>query len=231
MITIRKSNERGMAEHGWLKSFHSFSFANYYDPAHMGFRDLRVINEDFIQAGQGFGTHPHQNMEIITYVIQGSLSHKDSMGNGSTIKAGDVQYMSAGSGVTHSEFSDPEASTHLLQIWILPNAEGEKPRYDQKHFPAEEKSGKLKLLVSGDGHDGSIAIRQDIRLFASKLFAGSALNYDLRPKRHAWLQVISGKVEVNSKSLVAGDAAAFSEESKVDLKALENSEFLLFDLN
>ena len=228
---IRKSKERGMAEHGWLKSYHSFSFANYYDPAHMGFRDLRVINEDFIEAGQGFGTHPHQNMEIITYVIKGSLSHKDSMGNGSAIKPGDVQYMSAGSGVTHSEFSDPQTATHLLQIWILPNAEGEKPRYDQKNFPPIEKNGKLKLLASGDGRDGSIAVRQDLSLYASILEAGSDLNYEINPDRHAWLQLISGKIEVNGQALESGDAAAFSKETKMAIKATEKAEFLLFDLN
>lgn len=230
-MKIRKSAERGMAEHGWLKSYHSFSFANYYDPAHMGFRDLRVINEDFIEAGQGFGTHPHQNMEIITYVIKGSLSHKDSMGNGSTIKPGDVQYMSAGSGVTHSEFSDPQMATHLLQIWILPNAEGEKPRYDQKNFPATEKQGKLKLLASNDGRDGSIAVRQDIQLYASILDRDAGLNYEIKPNRHAWLQLISGKIEVNGEMLHPGDAAAFSKENNIALKGIEKAEFLLFDLN
>jgi redox-sensitive bicupin YhaK (pirin superfamily) len=235
MITFRRSEARGVAEHGWLKSFHTFSFANYYDPEHMGFRTLRVINEDYIQAGQGFGTHPHQNMEIITYVLSGALAHKDSMGNGSVILPGDVQYMSAGTGVTHSEFSEvrpgkPEM-THLLQIWILPSEEGLTPRYDQKSFSREDKLGKLKLVVSGDGRADSITIRQDVSLFASILQPGQSVNYELQSNRHAWLQLITGEIDLSGKILKSGDAAAISQEKSISASAKIPSEFLLFDLN
>ena len=232
MIKLRKSNERGFADHGWLQSYHSFSFADYHDPQHMGFRDLRVINEDIIAANRGFGTHPHADMEIVTYVLSGALSHKDSMGNGSTIHAGDVQYMSAGRGVTHSEYNhEKDKPTHLLQIWILPNEDGATPRYDQKHFAPEEKSDRLKLIVSGSGSEGSIAIRQDVCLYASLLSTGKTLEHPLATGRHAWLQLISGKLIAQGQTLSAGDALAVSSEHALKIASVENAHFLLFDIN
>ncbi len=232
MIKIRKSNERGHANHGWLEAKHSFSFADYYDPDHMGFRVLRVINEDKIAGGAGFGTHPHRDMEIVTYVLEGALEHKDSMGTGSVIRAGEIQYMSAGSGVEHSEFNHSKTEkAHLLQIWILPSEKGAKPRYDQKHFTPEEKRGKLKLLASSDGREGSVAIRQNASIYASILNPGESTRLDLAKGRHAWIQAAKGGVEVNGKILEQGDGAVVSDETTLTFKGTtSNSEFLVFDL-
>lgn len=232
MITIRRSDERGHANHGWLDTHFSFSFADYYDPRFMGFRDLRVINEDFIEPAQGFPKHGHRDMEIITYVISGELSHRDSMGNGETIHPGEVQRMTAGTGVLHSEYSSPTDRTHLLQIWILPERENLQPGYEQKLFPQEEKQGRLRLIASRGGDDGSVHINQDVRLYASVLRKGDEVSHTLTSGRHAWIQLISGSLDVNGTVLEAGDGAAVSEESGLTLKALDdNTEFLLFDLN
>jgi redox-sensitive bicupin YhaK (pirin superfamily) len=232
MIKIRRSNERGHANHGWLDTHYTFSFSDYYDPAFMGFRSLRVINEDRIEPAQGFPKHGHRDMEIVTYVISGELSHRDSMGNGETVRPHEVQRMTAGTGVLHSEFSSETDETHLLQIWILPEANNLTPGYEQKVFPAEEKQGKLKLVASKGGDDGSVHINQDVRLYSSILKNGESVTHDLAEGRHAWVQLISGSVEVNREVLNAGDGAAISEERSLKLKALaDNTEFLLFDLN
>jgi len=231
MIEPRLSKDRGYADHGWLKAKHSFSFGDYYDPEHMGFRSLRVINEDRVAAGEGFPTHGHRDMEIVTYVLEGALEHKDSMGNGSVIRPGDVQYMSAGSGVTHSEFNhSKQDSVHLLQIWLLPNAAKLPPRYDQKSF-ASELSGRLRLIASPDGAEGSVAIRQDARIYAARLDEGKTVAATLAPGRHAWVQVALGELEVNGRTLSAGDGARISEETALDFKSRQpGTEFLLFDL-
>ena len=232
MITIRRSNERGHANHGWLDTHFSFSFADYYDPRFMGFRDLRVINEDFVEPAQGFPKHGHRDMEIITYVISGELSHRDSMGNGETIRPSEVQRMTAGTGVLHSEYSSPTDRTHLLQIWILPEKQNLQPGYEQKLFPREEKQGRLRLIASRGGDDGSVHINQDVKLYASVLKSADEVSHPLASGRHAWVQLISGSLDVNGEVLAAGDGAAVSEESGLMLKALEdNTEFLLFDLN
>lgn len=232
MITIRRSNERGHANHGWLDTHFSFSFADYYDPNFMGFRNLRVINEDFIEPAQGFPKHGHRDMEIITYMISGELSHRDSMGNGETIRPNEVQRMTAGTGVLHSEYSSPTDRTHLLQIWILPEKRNLQPGYEQKEFSPQEKSGKLKLIASRGGDDGSVHINQDVRVFASVLEKGGEVAHELLEGRHAWIQLISGRLEVNGETVEAGDGAAVSEETDLMIKSLEdNSEFLLFDLN
>ncbi len=232
MIKIRKSTERGHANHGWLEAKHSFSFSDYYDPEQMGFRVLRVINEDKIKGGQGFGTHPHRDMEIVTYLIEGALEHKDSMGTGSVIKPGDIQYMSAGSGILHSEFNHSKTETaHLLQIWILPNEKGAEPRYGQKTFSVAEKSGKLKLLASPDGKNESIAIRQDASIYASHLVKGQAASLSLAAGRYGWVQIVKGAIELNGKSLSQGDGAAMSDEKLLEFKATDvDAEFLVFDL-
>ena len=232
MITIRRSNERGHANHGWLDTNFTFSFADYYDPNFMGFRNLRVINEDRVEPGQGFPKHGHRDMEIITYMISGELSHRDSMGNGETIHPNEVQRMTAGTGVLHSEYSSPTDRTHLLQIWILPEKRNLQPGYEQKLFPSEEKVGRLKLIAARGGDDGAVHINQDVRLYASILNNGDALTHELAEGRHAWVQLISGSIEVNGKQLSAGDGAAVSEENVLEINALsDNSEFLLFDLN
>lgn len=231
MIKIRRSGERGHANHGWLDTYHSFSFADYYDPANMGFRDLRVINEDFIEAAQGFPTHGHRDMEIITYVIDGGISHRDSMGNGETVKRHEVQRMTAGTGVLHSEYSSPTERTHILQIWILPEKRNLQPSYEQTYFAPEEKQGKLKLVASRGGGDGSVHINQDVKLYSSLLSNGEEVALDLADGRHAWVQLISGSLDVNGERLEAGDGAAVSDEYSLKLKALaDNTEFLLFDL-
>ncbi|MBU2652509.1 MAG: pirin family protein [Bacteroidetes bacterium] len=231
MVTIRPSKERGHLDHGWLDTYHTFSFGTYYDEAHMGFRDLRVINEDRVEESQGFGTHPHRDMEIVTYVVDGALEHKDSMGNGSVIRRGDVQHMSAGRGVMHSEFNPSKfESVHLLQIWILPEEKGITPTYDQNMFDDDAKRGRLRLVVSPDGAEDSVKIRQNTRMYASILPAGDAVEHAIADGRHAWVQVITGAVELNGHRLSAGDGAAVSEESKLALKAIEEAEFLLFDL-
>ena len=232
MISIRRSNERGKANYGWLDTNYTFSFNDYYDPQFMGFRNLRVINEDFIEPGQGFPKHGHRDMEIITYVVSGELSHRDSMGNGETIHPHEVQRMTAGTGVRHSEYSSPTDKTHLLQIWILPEKENLEPGYEQKIFSPEEKQGKLRLVASLGGDDGSVKINQDVNLYASILNKGDQVSHDLVDGRHAWLQLISGSIDVNGETLNAGDGAAVSEERTLRVKSLENySEFLLFDLN
>ena len=231
MIKIRRSEERGHANHGWLDTHYTFSFSDYYDPRFMGFRDLRVINEDHIEPNQGFPTHGHRDMEIITYVMSGDLSHKDSLGNGTTIRPNDVQRMSAGTGVRHSEHSSPAEKTHLLQIWILPEEENLEPSYEQTYFAPEEKKGKLKLVASRGGTDGSVTIHQDVNLYSSILVAGEEISYDLAENRHAWIQVVKGSLRVNGEFLNAGDGAAISEEKILKIKALEDeTEFLLFDL-
>ncbi len=229
---IRKANERGHANHGWLDSFHTFSFGDYYDPAQMGFSALRVINEDRVSAGQGFGTHGHRDMEIISYVVEGALEHKDSIGTGSVINAGDVQVMSAGSGIRHSEFN-PSASTpvHFLQIWVLPNATNHTPRYDQKTFTADDKRGRARLVVSGNGRDGSLMIHQDVDIYAALLDAGASLHHELRQERRGWIQLVSGALDVNGTKLNSGDGLAISDETALTLRAdKDDSEFLIFDL-
>lgn len=232
MITIRRSDERGHANHGWLDTHYTFSFSDYYDPRFMGFRDLRVINEDYIEPAQGFPTHGHRDMEIITYVINGELSHRDSMGNGETIHPHEVQRMTAGTGVLHSEYSSPTDKTHLLQIWILPEKRNLQPGYEQKLFPAEEKQGKLRLVGSKGGDDGSVHINQDVKLYASILAKDQMVSHKLAEGRHAWAQLISGSIDLNGEILQPGDGAAISEETKLDIKAAaDQTEFLLFDLN
>jgi redox-sensitive bicupin YhaK (pirin superfamily) len=230
-MKIRRASERGRAEHGWLRSFHTFSFAEYHDPAHMGFRALRVINDDRVQPGKGFGTHPHRDMEIVTYVLEGELEHRDSMGNGSTIRPGDVQRMSAGTGVTHSEFNpSSENPVHFLQIWILPERRGLPPGYEQRTFPASERQGRLHLVASHGGRDGSVTVHQDVDLYAALLGAGQSARHQLPAGRHAWLHVASGRVDVAGTSLGAGDAAAISEPGPLPIEGREASEVLLFDL-
>ena len=232
MINIRRSKERRHANHGWLDTYHSFSFADYYDPQNMGFRDLRVINEDFIEAAQGFPTHGHRDMEIITYVINGEISHRDSMGNGETVKRHEVQRMTAGTGVLHSEYSSPTEKTHMLQIWILPEKRNLQPSYEQTYFAPEDKQGKLKLVASRGGDDGSVHINQDVRMYSSLLSVDEEVSLGLTEGRHAWVQLISGSLDVNGERLEPGDGAAISEESVLKLNALaDNTEFLLFDLN
>jgi quercetin 2,3-dioxygenase len=232
MIVIRPAQERGAANLGWLDSRHTFSFSNYHDPRHMGFADLRVINEDKIMPAQGFGTHGHQDMEIITYVLEGAIAHKDSLGTGSTILPGDVQRMSAGTGIRHSEFNASETDpAHLLQIWLLPEAKGIEPSYEQKTFAEAEKRGKLKLVGSQDGRDGSVTIHQDVSLYATVLQAGDEVSHSLEGDRVAWLQVARGAVQVNDQSLTAGDGVAISQELQVTLKGVgDESEVLLFDM-
>ncbi|MCC6159513.1 MAG: pirin family protein [Deltaproteobacteria bacterium] len=231
MIRIRKSDERGRGDHGWLKSKFSFSFASYYDPEHMNFRDLRVINEDLVAPDSGFPMHPHRDMEIITYIVSGELEHRDSMGNGEVIRRGEVQRMSAGTGITHSEFNPTsDRTTHLLQIWITPDRAGHTPSYEQTLFPDEDKHDRLRLVASPDGAEGSVTIHQDTRLFASLLGAGRELTHNLAPGRHAWVQLIKGTLDVNGTRLDAGDAAAVSAETSLTLRADADAELLLFDL-
>lgn len=231
MIKVRRSKERGHANFGWLDTRYSFSFSDYYDPRFMGFRDLRVINEDFIEADQGFPKHGHRDMEIVTYVINGEISHRDSMGNGETVKTNEVQRMTAGTGVLHSEYSSPTEKTHLLQIWILPEKERLMPSYEQKVFTREEKEGKLRLIASRGGDDGSVHINQDVKIYASVLNDGETVEYKLDEKRHAWIQLIRGSLYVNDTTLDAGDGAAISEEAALKIRAMsDNVEFLLFDL-
>ncbi|HSI11131.1 MAG TPA: pirin family protein [Chthoniobacter sp.] len=231
MITTRKANERGHAEHGWLDSYHTFSFSDYYDPQWMGFRSLRVINDDLVLPNAGFGMHPHRDMEIITYILSGQLSHKDSMGNGRTITPGEFQYMSAGTGVLHSEQNPSgKEAVHLLQIWIQPDEKGVKPGYAEKSMKNAE-TGKFHLVTSKGGRDGSIAIHQDADLYLGKLDANQSLTHTLAPGRHAWLHVAEGEVTLNGQTLVGGDAVAVAEESKLDLRGNKASQVLLFDLN
>src|SRR5215831_1494622 len=231
MITIRPSAERGGGNHGWLNTKHTFSFSDYWDPKWMGFRSLRVINEDLVAPKGGFPTHPHRDMEIITYILSGKLEHKDSLGTGSVILPGDGQRMTAGSGIRHSEFNPSSTDTvHLLQIWIMPDKQGYQPSYEQKSFPEAEKRGHLRLIASKDGADGSVRINQDAKLFVSLLAPGQEVSHALDRKRHAWLQVAKGAVELNGQKLNQGDGAAVSEEKKLAIKGAIDSEILLFDL-
>jgi redox-sensitive bicupin YhaK (pirin superfamily) len=231
VIETRRSRDRGHANHGWLDTHYSFSFADYHDPRFMGFRSLRVINDDRVSPGRGFPTHDHQNMEIVTYVLEGALQHRDSLGNGSVIRPGDVQRMSAGTGVSHSEFNPSRGEAlHLLQIWILPERNGITPGYEQKTFTDAQKRGTLRLVASPDGRDGSVTIHQDAEIYASVLGAGDRVKHELRPGRHAWVQVASGKIQLNGLALEEGDGAAISSESLLELAGTDDSEVLLFDL-
>jgi quercetin 2,3-dioxygenase len=232
MIQVRPAAERGIANFGWLDSRHSFSFGDYYDPNHMGFGPLRVINEDRVRAGAGFDTHGHRDMEIISYVLDGALEHKDSIGTGSVIRPGDVQRMSAGTGIRHSEFNHSKTEpVHFLQIWLLPGRDGIKPGYEQKTFGDADKRGRLRLLASPDGRDGSVTVHQDAELYATLLDDGQRVTHTLAPARRAWVQVVRGAVDVNGQALAAGDGAAISNEREAAITALaDGSEVLLFDL-
>ncbi len=233
MITLRPSAERGHGNYGWLDTHYSFSFANYFDRKHMGFRDLRVINEDWVAAGQGFGSHPHQDMEIITYIVEGELSHRDSTGREAAIGPNDVQRMSAGTGVVHSEYNNSEAPVHLLQIWIMPEAKGLPASYEDRTFPREEKLNQLRLIASHDGRQDSTKINQDASVYASLLDGGKSLEHSLAPGRHAWLQIVSGELSVNGTKVIKGDGAALSDEARLLVSNTGDgqAEFLLFDLN
>jgi quercetin 2,3-dioxygenase len=231
MISIRKSKERGHADHGWLDTRFTFSFADYYDPKNVHFRTLRVMNDDRVAGGGGFPMHPHQDMEIVTYVLEGALEHRDSMGNGSVIRPGDIQYMGAGTGVTHSEFNASQTEpVHLYQIWMFPEKKGLKPAYDQKNFTDAEKRGKLRLIASPDGREGSVKLRQDNQLYATVLGAGESVKHSLEPERHAFVQVARGSVKLNGTTLETGDGAAISAEKTVELTGVKDAEVLLFDL-
>ena len=231
MITVRRAEDRGHAEHGWLDSRHTFSFADYYDPEQMGFSTLRVINEDRVAPGSGFGTHSHRDMEILSYVLEGGLAHKDSIGTGSTIRPGDVQRMSAGTGVAHSEFNASKTEpVHFLQIWILPERPGIQPSYEQKTFPDAEKRGRLRLVASRDSRDGSLTIHQDAAVYAGLLTSGERAELPLGKGRHAWVQVARGEVKLNGRSLEAGDGAAVSGEPILKLEGVRAGEVLVFDL-
>lgn len=231
MITIRKSDARGASNFGWLDSKHTFSFGHYYDPANMGFGALRVINEDVVAGGAGFGAHPHDNMEIISYVLDGALAHKDSLGSGSVIRPGDVQRMSAGTGIAHSEFNaSATAPVHFLQIWVLPEKRDLAPSYEQKSFPADARRGRLQLVGARDGRGGAVTIHQDLDLFVANLAKGDTVRHTLRPRRKAWVQVTRGAVSVNGAAVEAGDGAALTDEAEVHIAANDNAEVLLFDL-
>lgn len=233
MINIRRANERGKASFGWLDANYTFSFNYYYDPKFMGFRTLRVMNEDYIAAAKGFGTHGHENMEILTYVIEGALAHKDSTGGEGVLRPHEIQRMTAGSGVQHSEFnaSDTEKA-HLYQIWILPEKDGLEPGYEQKYFAPEEKQGKLRLIASRAGSDGSVKINQDVAVYSSILKNGEEVSHQLAENRHAWVQVVKGSLELNGETLKASDGASISNETLLKMKSLsDEAEFLLFDLN
>jgi len=231
MIAIRPAAERGAVNLGWLDSKHTFSFGEYHDPAHMGFSNLRVINEDWIEPGQGFGTHPHRDMEIITYIIKGALEHKDSMGNGAVMRRGDVQHMTAGTGVMHSEFNHSnDELVHLLQIWILPGERGLTPGYEEKTFADAAKKNQLKLIASPDGSDNSLVINQDLHLYASILDQNAELNHSFVGGHNGWIQVVEGEVEVDGEKLIAGDGAAIEQAETLGIKATTDTEFLLFDL-
>ncbi len=234
MITLRPANERGHANHGWLDTYHTFSFADYYDPKYMGFRSLRVINDDRVAAGRGFGTHPHQDMEIVTYVLEGELAHKDSMGTGATIVPGEVQRMSAGTGVLHSEFNHSKTDeVHLLQIWILPEKRGLEPGYEQKFFADEEKLNRFRIVASRDGREGSVKIHQDGAIYAALIEEGKSAAYSLEKGRYAWIHVARGSVTLKGNTLNAGDGAAITEEEMLTLVGNsigKKAEVLLFDL-
>lgn len=231
MITVRRSEDRGHLNHGWLDTYHTFSFGEYYDPKHMRFRALRVINEDVVAPGAGFPKHPHHDMEIISYVVDGAIAHQDSLGHGATLRPGEVQVMSAGTGIEHSEFNpEKDKPLHLLQIWIMPRAKNLPARWDQKEFPYEDRRNRLRTLVSEDGRDGSLTIQQDARLLGATLEAGQSLVHRLDAGRHAWVQVVRGEVSVLGEALKAGDGAGISDEQEITIQAEENAEFLVFDL-
>ncbi|MEO7113790.1 MAG: pirin family protein [Polyangiaceae bacterium] len=231
-MIIRRANERGHADHGWLNSFHTFSFADYHDEKHMGFRSLRVINEDRVEPSKGFGTHGHKDMEIISYVLEGTLSHKDSTGTNGIIKPGDVQRMSAGTGVRHSEFNGSnDELVHFLQIWITPDRQNHEPGYEQKNFADTEKRGRLRLVASPDGQDGSVSIHQNAKLYAGLFDGSESASFDLTAGRHAWIHVAKGQILVNGEVLKAGDAAAIKDAGKIEMSGGEKAEVLLFDLN
>lgn len=231
MITPRPAAERGTTRIDWLDSRHTFSFGEYYDPAHMGFRALRVINDDRVAPAAGFGTHPHRDMEIVTWVLEGELEHKDSLGNGSVIRPGDAQRMSAGTGIRHSEFNpSPTKPVRLLQIWLLPERAGLPPGYEQRSFSGDDLGGRLRLIASPDGREGSVTIHQDVAVYAGRLAGGQSAALDLRPDRHAWLQVARGRVVVNGHTLADGDGLAVSDESRVEIRGESDAEVLLFDL-
>jgi quercetin 2,3-dioxygenase len=231
MLKIRRASERGHANHGWLDSFHSFSFADYYDPNHMGFRNLRVINEDRVAPGRGFGTHAHRDMEIVSYVLEGGLEHKDSLGTGSVIRPGDVQRMSAGTGVSHSEFNASQHEVvHFLQIWLLPSTRGLTPSYEQKTFSEADRTNRLRLIVSPDAAEGSLEIHSDARVYAATLTAGQSINHELPPGRHAWVQVARGSLSLNGHELQVGDGVAISDEARLSIASPGGAELLVFDL-
>ncbi len=231
MITLRKSADRGHANYGWLDTRYTFSFADYYDPAHMGFRALRVINEDVVGPGAGFPTHGHRDMEIVTYVLSGAIEHKDSLGTGAILKVGELQRMSAGRGVQHSEFNPSKSEPlHLLQIWLLPEARGLAPEYEQRAFPEQDRRNKLGLLAARGGRDGALNIHQDVAIYAALLDKGVTVKHSLAPGRHAWLQLARGKVKLNNVELSAGDGASVSGEAQLEVVASADAEFLLFDL-
>jgi hypothetical protein len=231
MTVIRPSNARGHANHGWLDSYHSFSFARYYDPEHMGVSNLRVINDDRVMPGEGFGTHGHQDMEIVSYVLDGALEHKDSMGNGSVIRPGDIQRMSAGTGVRHSEYNPSRTEpVHFLQIWLVPNRSGVPPSYGQKHFPLADRRGRLVLLVSPDGRDGSLSAHQDSLVYGTLLEAGEAVEHRLAAGRRAYVHVARGEVVVDGTALASGDGATLADVDRVRLEGMAHAEVLLFDL-
>ncbi len=230
MITLRKANERGHADHGWLKSYHTFSFASYHDRDHMNFRSLRVMNEDRVAAGQGFGTHAHADMEIVSYVLEGALEHKDSMGNGEVLHPGEFQRISAGTGITHSEFNPANKTTHFYQIWLLPKAKGIQPSYEQKKFEDSELANSLRLVASPNGRDGALSIHSDVNVYLSRLDQGKNLDVEIFAGRYAWLQVLRGAVTCNGNPMSAGDGAAIVDESKLHISALSSAEIMLFDL-
>lgn len=232
MIQIRKANERGHADHGWLDTYHTFSFAGYYDPQQVGFRCLRVMNEDRVAPGQGFGTHAHDNMEIVTYVLSGALEHKDSMGNGEVLRPGEFQRISAGTGITHSEFNPSDREpVHLYQIWLRPNVQDVAPSYEQKAFSEEEKHGRLRVVASPGGEDdGSLYIQQDARVYLATLAAGDEVTHRLAEQRYAWVQVLRGRVDLNGQTLQTSDGAAISGESQLTIRADGDAEIMLFDL-
>jgi redox-sensitive bicupin YhaK (pirin superfamily) len=231
MIEVRRASKRGHAQHGWLESYHTFSFAGYHDPKYMGFRALRVINEDRVQPGRGFDPHSHRDMEILSYVIDGALEHKDSMGTGSVIRPGELQLMRAGTGVTHSEYNPSKSDpVHFLQIWVIPDREGLEPAYDQRSFPEDERRGKLRLMASPDGADGSVLVHQDLSLYATLLERGDAVEHRVSPERHVWVQVVKGRLDVNGQMLSDGDGVAIASEPVVTLSAAAPSEALLFEM-
>ena len=231
MITIRRASDRGHANHGWLDTHHTFSFASYRDPKHVHFRALRVMNEDIVAPGQGFGTHPHDNMEIVTYVLKGALEHRDSMGNGEVLRPGEFQRMSAGTGISHSEFNpSPTEPVHLYQIWLFPQQDGIKPSYEQKRFDEVERHNRLRLVASPDAGEGSLLIHQDARIFLSSLDAGKRVAHQLDAGRHAWLQVLRGQIALNGEALQTSDGAAISDETALEIEARDDAEVMLFDL-